>query len=408
LHPQFHLALTALLLLGLAANAQVNSPTAEERQQKDTSSFMSRTSLGGYGNAFYQRDFNLDYSTVNLERFVLFAGHKFNKSISFFSELEVEDAKIEGGEPGGEVALEQCYLKFNFDPAHYLVAGLFLPRIGILNENHLPNTFNGNERSQVETLVIPSTWRELGVAYYGSFASLPIEYSLAVINGLNSAGFEHGSGIRSGRYSGQNASANSLAVSGALKYYRSNLRLQISGYYGGSAGLTPVKADSLQLTSGLFGTPVILGEASAQYESNGFSARLLGTVVSIPDAEEINRAYASNTPSLEYGAYAEVGYNLFNSLNRMGEQELILFTRFEILDLNASIPSNGITDQTLRQQHLIAGINYLPIRNVAVKFDVRFMHTGEENPELVINPSPTAPPYEQTNIFLNFGIGFSF
>lgn len=369
---------------------------------------MSRTSLGGYGNAFYQRDFNLEYSKVNLERFVLFAGHKFNKSISLFSELEVEDAKIEGGEPGGEVALEQCYLKFNFDPAHFLVAGLFLPRIGILNENHLPNTFNGNERTQVETLVIPSTWRELGVAYYGSFATLPVEYSLAVMNGLNSAGFEHGSGIRHGRYSGRNASANSLAITGALQYYRSNLRLQISGYYGGSAGLTPVKADSLQLTSGLFGTPVILGEANAQYETNGFSARLLGTVVSIPDAEEINRAYASNTPSLEYGAYAEVSYNLFNSLTRMGKQQLILFTRFEILDLNASIPSNGITDQTLKQQHLIAGINYLPARNVAVKTDVRFMHTGEQNPELVINPSPTAPPYEQSNVFLNLGIGFSF
>src|SRR5215510_7869770 len=166
----------SLLFVCSILQAQTTPSTAEEKQQKDTTSFLSRTSLGGYGNAFYQRDFNMKYSKVNLERFVLFAGHKFSRSVSFYSELEVEDAKVEGGEPGGELALEQCYLKFNFDPGHYLVAGLFLPRIGILNENHLPNTFNGNERTQVETLVIPSTWRELGVGYYGTFGSVPLEY----------------------------------------------------------------------------------------------------------------------------------------------------------------------------------------------------------------------------------------
>ncbi len=141
--------------------------TAEDRMVSDTTNSLSRTSIGGYGNAFYQRNFNEENAVINLERFVLFFGHKFNSKISFFSELELEDAKIEGGEEGGELALEQCYLRFTLNRYQFIVAGLFLPRIGILNENHLPTSFNGNERTLVETYVIPSTWRELGIGYYG-------------------------------------------------------------------------------------------------------------------------------------------------------------------------------------------------------------------------------------------------
>ena len=261
--------------------------TAEETLFNDTTSFKGRTTIGGYGNAVYQRDFNAELSTVNLERFVLFIGHKFSKKISFFSELELEDAKIEGGDQGGELALEQCYIQFNLNKTHYLVAGLFLPRIGILNENHLPTSFNGNERAQVEQWIIPSTWRELGVCLYGRFNQLPLSYSIGLMNGLNSAKFEHSSGIREGRFSGSNASANNIAVAGALQLYKNNLKLQLSGYYGGSVGLAPHQADSLKLTSGFFGTPVGVVEANLQYSINGFSIRILGTSLAIPDDPEL-------------------------------------------------------------------------------------------------------------------------
>ena len=79
-----------------------------------------------------------------------------------------------------------------------------------------------------------------------------------------------------------------------------------------------------------------------------------------------------------------------------------------MLNLNASIPANGITDETLNQQHIVAGINYLPVKNVIVKADVRLMHTGKQNPDLIINPNPNAPAYQQDNTILNLGIGFSF
>lgn len=382
--------------------------TSEDSLNKSGSHLFSNAVIGGYGNAFYQKDINQETATMNLERFVLFIGYKFNKKISFFSELEIEDAKVSGGEEGGEVALEQCYLKFNISQNQYFVAGLFLPRIGILNENHLPNTFNGNERTRVETFIIPSTWRELGIGFYGTLDRFPLTYSIGFVNGLNSAAFEHGTGIRDGRFEGRNASANNMAFTGALQLNKSNLKFQASGYYGGSVGLAPRQADSLKLFSGFFGTPVIIGEADLQYSIRGFDLRLLGTVVSIPDASDINRAYASNTPENEFGMYAELAYNLFHGVEKLKTQQLLVFARYEMLDMNAEIPANGIVDETLNQQHIIAGLSYLPARNVIVKADVRLMQTGKENPDLIINPGPLDPPYQQNNTLLNLGIGFAF
>jgi hypothetical protein len=136
--------------------------------------------------------------------------------------------------------------------------------------------------------------------------------------------------------------------------------------------------------------------------------RALGSVVSIPDAFDINRAYANNTAELEYGVYAEVAYNLFFTMEKLQSQSLVAFVRYEKLDINASIPSNGITDGTLNQQHIVFGLGYLPVKNAIIKADVRLLNTGEQNPELIINPSPAAPPYQETNTFLNLGIGFSF
>jgi hypothetical protein len=368
----------------------------------------SSTSIGGYGNAFYQRNSRTQTSNLDLERFVLFTGHKFNDKISVFSELEVEDAKVTGGESGGEVAIEQAYLKFNLNADQYIVAGLFLPRIGILNENHLPNTFNGNERNYVETFIIPSTWRELGVGLYGSLSNLPINYSVGLVNGLSSEMFEHGSGIRDGRFEGRNASGNNLAVTAALQFYQGDFKAQISGYYGGTVGVSKRKADSLGLQSGTFGTPVAMGEADLQYASNGFSVKVLGTIVSISDADKINRAYANNTPKTEYGAYAEVGYNLMHLTGAQKDKQLILFVRDEKLNMNAGIPSNGVTDGTLNQNYVVAGLTYLPIRNVAVKGDVRIAHTGNQNPDLIINPNPVAQPYQPNYNLINLGVAFSF
>ena len=402
----YTLSLAFLFITGALFAQTKPLVTAEDSLNNGLSK--NATTIGGYGNAFYQRNNFLGTSRLNLERLVLFTGHKFNDKISVFSELEVEDAKVTGGESGGEIAIEQAYLKFNLNPNQYIVAGLFLPRIGILNEDHLPNTFNGNERNYVETFILPSTWREIGAGLYGNINGAPLNYSVGLVNGLSSGMFTHGTGIRDGRFEGRNAAGNSLAVTTSLQYYMGDFKAQVAGYYGGTANVSKRKADSLGLSSGIFGTPIAIGEGDIQYSHGGFSMRALGAMISIPDAAAINRAYANNTPKTEYGAYLELAYNLLYKSGSTNEKQFVVFVRDEKLDINASIPTNGIIDGTLNQNHIVAGFTYLPMRNVALKADVRLIHTGAQNPELIINPNPVALPYQQNNNLINVGMAFSF
>lgn len=370
----------------------------------------ARTVISGYGEAQYQKDINAQRATADLKRAVLFVGHQFTGRIAFFSELEVEDAKVEGGGVSGEVAMEQAYLKFSLNPRQYITAGLILPRVGIVNENHLPINYNGVERPMVETMIIPATWRELGIGFYGQGSALPFTYSVILANGLNSADFEHGGGIEGGRAEGQLANANNISINAAVQYFAGSWKFQISGYAGGTTVYGKRGADSLQLESGPLGTPLYLGEADIQYSNHGISFKALGCNISIPDAEHINRAFDNNTPSQMYGAYAELGYNLLHTAKseKNKSRQLNVFARYEMLDMNASIPDNALIDGTLKQTHIIAGLGYIPIPNVAIKADVRLLNTGDQNSALVLNPNPNALPYNTHNTFINVGIGYSF
>jgi hypothetical protein len=412
------ICLVPACLSGPCAEAQTYQTPAQKLLMTNEDSLSghavkNKTVISGYGSAFYQRDFNAEESMATLERAVLFVGHSFNEKISFFSELEIENAKVASGEGSqGEVSMEQAYLRFNLNPRQYLVAGLFVPRIGMLNENHLPSNFNGVERPIVETVVIPATWRELGIGFYGSSDRLPLNYSIALVNGINSAGFEHGSGIREGRAEGSNAMANNLALTTSLQYLVEDFRFQVSGYMGGTVGLSKRSADSLNvgLGAGAFGTPVYLGEGDLQYAHAGLSAKGLIAYSAFPDAAKIYRAYGSNVASGMWGGYVELAYDWLHP--RQKTQQFISFVRVEALDLNAGLSDlqkqDDQYDGTLKQTHIIAGIGYLPIPNVVIKADVRLLHTGPQNPALVINPSPNAMPYRQNDQLLHIGIGYSF
>lgn len=367
------------------------------------------TVISGYGQLKFEYDFRNKTGTANLTRNVLFLGHKFNNNIYFFSEMELEDAKIVGGEPSGELSMEQLFLKFNINRDIYLQAGLFIPRIGIINENHLPTTFNGNDRPYVETFLIPATWREIGIGLYGKVRSVPgLNYSLAVMNGLNSSNFVNGTGIAEGKQEGSNATASNIAITGALLYYVKDWRFQTSGYYGGSAGLVKRQADSLQLDSGPFGTPVGLVEANAQYHKNGVSFRALASMVNIRDAFEINRAYANNTPSVMVGMYGELGYNFYHLINDRAGKNLTLFVRQEFMDLNYKTPSNGIKNGTNRKNYTVVGITFQPVSGVVIKADYVLRKTDERNEDLIVTPFPQQLPYYTSNGFFNVGLGYSF
>ncbi|HQV06054.1 MAG: hypothetical protein R2796_00435 [Chitinophagaceae bacterium] len=394
--------------------AQAQVLTQEDSLYAGLISKDQKTVLSGYGEARYTVNTKRKTATASLSRVVLFVGHRFNHKISLFTEMELEDALVAGqsgdedASAKGGISMEQAFLKFNLNPTTYLVAGLFIPRLGIINENHLPTTFNGVDRPFVEELIIPSTWREIGVGLYGTIKNIPgLNYSLALTNGLNAENFTSGSGIRKGRQLGSQAGGLGIGASGSLLYYIHNFRLQASGYIGGSTALERRVADSLLLDSGPFGNPVLLGEIDGQYTNKGWNVRLLAAGISIPKAFEINRAYANNTPNAIAGGYAETSYDVLYPKHK-GAKSLLVFGRYEYMDLNASVPVNGIQNDANRQQYIIAGFTFKPIRGVAVKADYVQRITGEPNPALIITPFPQQVPYFKSNGFINLGVSYNF
>ncbi|HRP90195.1 MAG TPA: hypothetical protein PKX92_09150 [Edaphocola sp.] len=368
------------------------------------------TIISGYGEMSLRRDVAYKLSKANLDRVVLFVGHQFSNRLSFFSELEVANARIEEGTPMGEVGMEQAFLRYNFNSKNYLIAGLNPFRLGITNEAHMPTDFYSSERPQVEQFVIPSTWRELGFTFYGQMKNLPLAYTIGISNGLDASKYQHGFGIGKGSLGGQSINANSMAVNASLRAFLGDVQAQVSGYYGGSIALSPYTADSLGVAHGAFAAPVMLAEANVQYERDAFSAKALGVIINNPEASEINTTFANNAPQFMYGFYGEAAFDFlyYSKLQAKHKLSLVGFLRYEKLNLNATIPSNGIVDGTLDQNHFIAGIAFFPTYNVVVKGDVRYTSTGAFNKNLMINPPPVMRPYAEKNYTVSLCIGYAF
>ena len=365
------------------------------------------TVISGYGEAKYTFWKENQTGETNITRAIIFLGHRFSEKIQFFSEWELENAKVTNG-ASGEFSLEQFLIKYNLNKDLYLISGLFVPRIGIINENHLSTTFNGNDRPFLETSLIPATWREIGVGLYGtSNRIIGLNYSIALVNGLNSAMFSNGNGIRDGRAEGSVASARNLAVTAALLYYRKGLRLQASTYYGGTSGVSNRVADSLNIATGIFAIPVQLNEINAQYRWKGFALKAIAAHSIIKDASTINKVYANNTPRQMLGAYVELAYDLLHKKFN-GNKAFNVFARYERINLDYEVTSNGLENGPNDQKHLVFGFTYLPVRGVAIKLDYHYATNGAINPLLITAPFPQMPQYFTSRNYFNLGFGYSF
>jgi hypothetical protein len=348
--PRCSLALAAVLLLSSAS-----------LKAQDTES----TTLGGYGEVHYTNATGPDTpGEVNVKRFVLYLAHSFSERLAFRSELELEDTKIEGGEPGGEVALEQAYLDYQLSPAVTLRAGLVLAPIGIVNEVHEPPTFNGVARPNFDNDVIPTTWRDIGIGAVGTVpGSSGLSYRVYLVNGLKAEGFDAVSGIRGGRQEGKEASFANPSLTGRVEWARSGLKLGGSFWYGGSANQDPA------LGTGSFENAVALVSADARYDTGPFMFRGVVANISIADAEAINTAFGSQVGSRIAGGYLEGAYNLLSALVPASAQRLNAFLRYENYNTQADLPAGAVEDESLARRITTFGLSYKPVYNVVCKGD---------------------------------------
>jgi hypothetical protein len=329
------------------------------------------TTIGGYGEIHYTNTSGRNTpAEINLRRFVVYLAHTFNDRLTFRSELELEDAKIEGGSAGGEVALEQAFLDYRFSDRVTLRTGLVLPPVGIINETHEPPTFNGVDRPAFEHDVIPTTWRELGLGVVGTLPVEGLSYRLYLVNGLRADGFTDAEGIRGGRQEGREASFANPSFTGRLEWVRPGLRVGGSFWYGGTTA-----GDTL-LGTGSFDAPVTVLSADARYENRGASLRGVIATVSVGDAEQINALYGTAVGSRIAGGYVEAAYNLLHQLAPKSTQRLNAFVRHERFNTHASVPSGTVRNDELARRITTLGLVYKPTWNTAFKGDYEIRRTA--------------------------------
>ena len=321
----------------------------------------TRLPVAGYMDFHLNKDLG-DPFRPDFHRFVLLFGHSFDNRIKFWSELEVEHALVEGGgKETGELALEQAYLDFLIKPYFNLRAGMVLAPVGIVNERHEPPSFNGVERPFVETTIIPTTWRELGLGLTGDLGR-GFRYRAYVTSSLDAAFFNAESGISEGRTHGFDASMRNPAKVARVEYVGTRRLTLGSSFYSGHAGVN---------TSGV-NPRVSIYEFDGRYSVGRLDLRGLFANTWVSRAGDLNRRLRiqtgvnPNVASQMRGHYIEPALHVFP---RRSRNDLIVFTRFERYNTQQQMPSGYVPLAEFNRSSWVSGITYKPNQDVAVKFD---------------------------------------
>lgn len=297
----------------------------------------------------------------DFHRFVLLFGHSFSDRIKFWSELEVEHSLVVGGEPSGEVAVEQAYVDFFWKPALSFRAGMLLTPVGIVNERHEPPSFHGVERPFVETVIIPTTWRELGAGLTGDLGR-GFRYRAYVTSGLNARFFDAEGGISGGRTGGFEASMRNPAKVARLEYGGVRRLLLGTSLYSGHAGYD---------LPGINPRVNILN-FDGRYIVKRFDLRGLYAHTRVTRTAELNgllerrTGLNPNVGAQMLGWYFEPAYHVFRKRYR---NDLALFTRYEKYNTQHRMASGFEPLGEFNRSSWLAGLTFKPVPDVAIKFD---------------------------------------
>ncbi len=301
-------------------------------------------SLWGYGEIYYTHPTHFPQDTqFDLARAVFGIGYRFDDRTVFNSEFEVEHA-VASADDVGEFEVEQFYVDHQLAPWASIKAGLFLMPFGLLNEHHEPTNYYGVQRNFVETLIIPSTWREGGFGVHGN-TEIGLNWDAGVTTGLNLGGWEinpedpqyrtaldlENNGVAPMQATHQELS---LANGHHLSQY---LSLNYSGIPGLLAGAAVFTGEAAVPTTpaGLPSQRVTLWEGHARWTPGAAELSAVYARGRISNSSTFNlaNAGASNPlPSEFLGYYLQGAYTVWEN----GGYRLAPFARWEHYDMGAS------------------------------------------------------------------------
>lgn len=344
----------------------LKSETAKEAdlggktKQQTLNRLLNKTSFGGYGELDYifkrENGNGKGGAAFDPHRIVLYVNSELSDWVNFYSELEWEHG---GDGKNGKIPVEQAFLDFKIARPFNIKAGLLLVPLGAINTNHEPTNFNSTERPDLDRILIPSTWREMGAGIHGALGS-KVNYELLVLNGLDGSQFSAENGIRNGRQDMDADINRNKAIAGRLEVSPiTNLYTNISFYTGNSA-----KSGTAYTT---------IAAIDGKYRINDLE--LAGEYVQIyqddPKSLGTNatKGVIGNTMS---GYWVEGAYHVMPQSLKTGkliEADALLFARYSRINPQEGVSnSNGKYDR----KYTTVGLSFKPVPSVAVKADYQW------------------------------------
>ncbi|MCM1032257.1 MAG: hypothetical protein NC405_00710 [Odoribacter sp.] len=363
----------------------------------------AQLTVGGYGEATYTYNFYSDawnryknpqnftgqhHSQVDLPHVVIYLGYDFGKGWSMGSEIEFEHGGVEaavemeddeGGEyeteveRGGEVALEQFWIQKSFCPEFNIRAGHIVVPVGATNRAHEPLNFFGVFRPEGDATIIPCTWHQTGISFWGRAGHW--RYEAMVVPGLDSDRFGRDQWVATGAGSPYEFKiANALAGAARVDWYGVNgLRLGVSAYVGNTFSNTLSQPnDNWKDVKGT----LTIGAFDFNYKCHNFIAR--GGVIygHLTDADRItayNKGMRNDSPAKKTNVASdaisvgvEAGYDIFAPL-KVKKQQLYVFARYDYYDSMLKTAGNILKYDWCGRSKVSAGINYFPLKQIVVK-----------------------------------------
>lgn len=410
--------MSAALVAGLATvNAQ--TVAADSVMQHVNG---KRLSVGGYGEVAMSRNFYSDHVSrysladehkndpshgrFDIPHAVIYLGYDFGKGWTMGTEIEFEHGGVgmayekedeEGGEweqeveKGGEVELEQFWIQKSFGRWANIKAGHIVVPVGLNNAYHEPLNFFTVYRPEGENTVLPSTWHQTGISFWGKTKGW--RYELQFLAGLNSDNFTNTGWINKGPGTpteGEIATKYGTALR-IDNYCIKGLRIGLSGYYGHAIGNSyPNNKDGAESK---YKGVVAIGAIDFTYNNYNWIVRGQADYGYLSDAKQLkyftNRlnglspfhhsAFVSKN-AFAYGI--EAGYNVFSQIEklRQSNQKMYLFGRYEHYNPYASKTKNTSYDYT-NVKRMAVGINYYPVKQIVVKaeYSHRFLKSQYNN-----------------------------
>ena len=410
--------MSAALVAGLAT-ASAQTVAADSVMQHVNG---KRLSVGGYGEVAMSRNFYSDHVSrysladehkndpshgrFDIPHAVIYLGYDFGKGWTMGTEIEFEHGGVgmayekedeEGGEweqeveKGGEVELEQFWIQKSFGRWANIKAGHIVVPVGLNNAYHEPLNFFTVYRPEGENTILPSTWHQTGISFWGKTKGW--RYELQFLAGLNSDNFTNTGWINKGPGTpteGEIATKYGTALR-IDNYCIKGLRIGLSGYYGHAIGNSyPNNKDGAESK---YKGVVAIGAIDFTYNNYSWIVRGQADYGYLSDAKQLkyftNRlnglspfhhsAFVSKN-AFAYGI--EAGYNVFSQIEKLRQdnQKLYLFGRYEHYNPYASKTKNTSYDYT-NVKRMAVGINYYPVKQIVVKaeYSHRFLKSQYNN-----------------------------